>query len=165
MRVEREADVVIAVVITRDLRPPVTSARSLSCLCPTNAGRVYGDQAQAADGDDRLQARERFAETRQCACGAAPPARRSHSRRAIVPTAASRRCLCHGRERQRRPTLTIASTIHATRTGRSPPTDRARRGPRLVGAARAASRALASRALRNWGPLASADVPIRLMPM
>jgi hypothetical protein len=26
----------------------------------------------------------------------APPARRSHSRRAIVPTAASRRCLCHG---------------------------------------------------------------------
>ena len=26
----------------------------------------------------------------------------------------------HGRERQRRPTLTIASTIHATRTGRSP---------------------------------------------
>ena len=26
----------------------------------------------------------------------APPARRSHFRRAIVPTAASRRCLCHG---------------------------------------------------------------------
>ena len=26
----------------------------------------------------------------------APPARRSHCRRAIVPTAASRRCLCHG---------------------------------------------------------------------
>ena len=29
-------------------------------------------------------------------CRTAPPARRSHSRRAIVPTAASRRCLCHG---------------------------------------------------------------------
>ena len=52
----------------------------------------------------------------------APPARRSHCRRAIVPTAASRRCLCHGRERPRRPTLTIASTIHGIRTGRSPPT-------------------------------------------
>jgi len=34
--------------------------------------------------------------------------------------------LCHGRERQRRPMLTIASTIHATRAGRSSPTDRAR---------------------------------------
>ena len=29
------------------------------------------------------------------------------------------RVVRHGRERQRRPTLTIASTIHATRTGRS----------------------------------------------
>jgi hypothetical protein len=35
--------------------------------------------------------------------------------------------LCHGRERQRRPMLTIASTIHATRAGRSPPTDCDRR--------------------------------------
>ena len=37
--------------------------------------------------------------------------------------------------------------------------------PRLVRAAPAASRALASRALRNWGPLAFAGVPIRLVPM
>ena len=44
----------------------------------------------------------------------APPARRSHCRRAIVPTAASRRCLCHGcdsragprgRDRRRSPGL------------------------------------------------------------
>jgi hypothetical protein len=74
----------------------------------------------------------------------APAARRSHSWRAIVPRAPSWRCLwqhgsgpprrcgrsdCHARERQRRPTLTIASTIHATRDGRSRPTDRARREP------------------------------------
>ena len=32
------------------------------------------------------------------------------------------RVVRHGRERQRRPALTIASTIHATRTGRLPPT-------------------------------------------
>jgi hypothetical protein len=31
----------------------------------------------------------------------APPARRSHSRRAIVPSAASRPCLCHGPSRRR----------------------------------------------------------------
>ena len=37
--------------------------------------------------------------------------------------------LGHRRERQRRPMLTIASTIHATFAGRSPPTDRARREP------------------------------------
>jgi hypothetical protein len=43
--------------------------------------------------------------------------------------AGARRLLRHGRERQRRPMLTIASTIHATRAGRSPPTDRARREP------------------------------------
>ena len=39
------------------------------------------------------------------------------------------RVVCHGRERQRRPMLTIASTIRATRAGRSPPTDRERREP------------------------------------
>ena len=38
----------------------------------------------------------------------APPARRSHCRRAIVPTAASRRCLCHESARERQSGLTIA---------------------------------------------------------
>ncbi len=37
------------------------------------------------------------------------------------------RLQCHGRERQRGPTLTIASTIHATSAGRSPPTASRRR--------------------------------------
>ena len=37
------------------------------------------------------------------------------------------RVVCHERTRQRGPTLTVASTIHAVRAGRSPPTDRARR--------------------------------------
>ena len=39
----------------------------------------------------------------------------------------ARRMVCHGRERQRRPMVTIASTIHATRDGRSRPTERTRR--------------------------------------
>src|SRR5437764_15046180 len=60
--------------------------------------------------------------------------------------------LCHGRERQRRPTLTIASTIHPL-----PPDARLQRialvrSPRLVGAEWPPSRALASRALRSPGP-------------
>jgi hypothetical protein len=38
------------------------------------------------------------------------------------------RALCHGRERQSRPMLTIASTVHATRAGRSPPTESASSG-------------------------------------
>jgi hypothetical protein len=56
----------------------------------------------------------------------------------------------YGRERQRRPMLTIASTIHGTRTGRFLPIALVG-SPRLVGAAQAPCRALASRALRNWG--------------
>ena len=38
----------------------------------------------------------------------APPARRSHCRRAIVPTAASRRCLCHASDHAVCAALTIA---------------------------------------------------------
>lgn len=71
-----------------------------------------------------------------------------------------------GRERQRRPTLTIASTIHATlRRTLASNGSRSSGAPRLVGAARAASRALASRAKR-----ASSTQPTRwfqqhLLPM
>ena len=59
------------------------------------------------------------------------------------------RVVCHGRERQRGPTLTIASTIHATYAGRSLQRIALVGGPRLVEAARAASRALASRARQH----------------
>ena len=63
---------------------------------PTQLGR------RSAQSDSQRPGRRaaEFAQTQQCACArTAPPARRSHSRRAIVPTAASRRCLCHGPSR------------------------------------------------------------------
>jgi hypothetical protein len=62
-----------------------------------------------------------------------PTSRRAGTERATTASALAAApvslCLCHGRERQRRPMLTIASTIHATRAGGSPPTDRARPEP------------------------------------
>ena len=55
-----------------------------------------------------------------------PTSRRAGRERATTASALAAApaslCLCHGRERQRRATLTIASTIHATRARRSPPT-------------------------------------------
>ena len=64
----------------------------------------------------------------------------------------------HGRERQRRPTLTIVSTIHATCTGRSPSTDRARREPAsrrsgtgAVSCARFSRQAIVPRSRRSVG--------------
>jgi len=63
-------------------------------------------------------------------------------------------------------TPALAFVISAACSGRSEPTDRARREPasRRSGT-QALCRALASRASRNWGPLAFAGVPIRLVPM
>ena len=65
----------------------------------------------------------------------------------------------HGRERQRRPMLTIASTIHTTLAGRLPPTDARRQSalssPAHVSGARfsrSAQAALSSRWRRGWIP-------------
>ena len=46
---------------------------------------------------------------------------------ALLLSSGVRLLVRHGRERQRRPMVTIASTIHATRDGRSRPTERTRR--------------------------------------
>ena len=56
-----------------------------------------------------------------------------------------------GRERQRRPMVTIASTIHATCAGRSPPTDRARREPasHRSGTSRRVGRSLLAQSTRR----------------
>ena len=75
------------------------------------------------------------------------------------PPAARTTALVHcGRERPRRPMLTIASTIHATRAGRLPPTDRARRGPASrrsgtggVSGARFSRQAIVPRSRRSVG--------------
>jgi hypothetical protein len=101
----------------------------------------------------------------------APPPEPPHPRDDRIPgerssrPATSRRCLCHGRERPRRPTLTIASTIHATRAGRSPPTDRARREP---ASRRSGTGAVSGARFSRIAQLRSTDsagVPIRLVPM
>ena len=74
-----------------------------SAVSPRSAGRVHRpDDAQA-------QSRE------------------ADRRRPLLLSSGVRLLVRHGRERQRRPTLTIASTIHGIRAGRLPPTGSARR--------------------------------------
>ena len=82
-----------------------------------------------------------------------PTSRRARRGRATTASALAAAqvslCLCHGRERQRRPTLTIASTIHPTRTGRLPPTASRRpsSGPVYAAAAGRGARVLSAKAL------------------
>ena len=60
---------------------------------------TYGRERRAGSRDRRRRRRPTRTSPRRNSAArlplTAPPARRSHCRRAIVPTAASRRCLCH----------------------------------------------------------------------
>ena len=65
---------------------------------------TYGRERRAGSRDRRRRRRPTRTSPRRNSAArlplTAPPARRSHCRRAIVPTAASRRCLCHGGSRE-----------------------------------------------------------------
>jgi len=71
-----------------------------------------GSKQVAANGADRRFARCSYRPNSAVRLPAtAPPARRSHCRRAIVPTAASRRCLCQPRaDRRSRPPDFLGAT-------------------------------------------------------
>ena len=76
-------------------------------LSPSRSGHEARDPTSASRGKE--------SPTRACAA-------RLQGDHAITGARDAGRAQCHGRERQRRPTLTIASTIHATDAGHSPPT-------------------------------------------
>ena len=83
-----------------------------------------GSSAQAQRSPPR-----RRAGARTPRCNGAPPGRDTTA--FVRATARARLLQRHGRERQRGPTLTIASTIHAASAGRSPPTESASSGSTL----------------------------------
>ena len=129
----------------RQIRGPLLAAAVRAC-------KHESQESSHVKGDQSCRCFAAIAATRWAGAGRLLLARSGHRRRPIgaiafgIQTVGAARSLSHGRERQRRPTLTIASTIHATSAGRSPEGIALVGSPRLVGAARAPCRALASRA-------------------
>ena len=110
------------------MKPASLPVRTRANRLAACGGRLHrADDPQAGRRDAHVTSRATASVTHRTAASCGETNGRTTPTRpcpgTIAFTTAASLCrlfLCHGRERQRRPLLTIASTIHATRAGRSP---------------------------------------------